>query len=154
MNKVKVEVKEMRKALIHCENDSSTDESEDGVESEDGAVGDSANMKWRARIKLGAKKMEPRMKVGLLVAEAVVRGRPKSISDKSKLNSSNESEDEEGNWELGDFALLKLEIGILEMKIRVLMEEDVKEKKQIRVGQLLKCLLELDEGVTVVAQMK
>lgn len=40
------------------------------------------------------------------------------------------------------------------MKIRVLMEEDVKEKKQIRVGQLLKCLPELDEGVTVVAQMK
>ncbi|KAI8551128.1 hypothetical protein RHMOL_Rhmol06G0161300 [Rhododendron molle] len=39
MNKFKADVKEMQKALIHCENDSSTNESEDGAESEDGTGG-------------------------------------------------------------------------------------------------------------------
>ncbi|KAF7151543.1 hypothetical protein RHSIM_Rhsim02G0102100 [Rhododendron simsii] len=39
MNKFKADVKEMRKALLHCENDSSTNESEDGAKSEDGTGG-------------------------------------------------------------------------------------------------------------------
>ncbi|KAG5528128.1 hypothetical protein RHGRI_028907 [Rhododendron griersonianum] len=38
-NKFKADVKEMRKAFLHCENDSSTDEREDGAESEDGTGG-------------------------------------------------------------------------------------------------------------------